>query len=261
MAICSNAESCMPAIKIENIVDDLEFTEIQLSPSNNQPGFNAKESQEWSNENALYFIQLYKQEEILWNTRHRGHKDRVLVDNAWTRLAMAMKNKFSIKQLKAKKVALMSTYRKINNKVLSKKVDITSHDSVPDWFAYKALDQFLHGHGKIPFPEEGNSAEDAIDCDSISTSETTDTPTNQDFFLPLTNKRKKSGPNVREISNKMDFAFDALKNVYSKPAPDELSLYGELLVKKLRTLDECTRDIAMFEIDNLIFRLKHQKGS
>lgn len=37
---------------------------------------------------------------------------------------------------------------------------------------------------------------------------------------------------------------------------NELDLYGELLVTKLRNLDEQSRDIAMNRIDNLLFEIK-----
>jgi hypothetical protein len=42
---------------------------------------------------------------------------------------------------------------------------------------------------------------------------------------------------------------------------DECDLYSQLLAKKLRKLDEHQRDIAMHEIDNIMFRAKMQSGS
>lgn len=42
---------------------------------------------------------------------------------------------------------------------------------------------------------------------------------------------------------------------------DEYDLYGQLLAKKLRKLDEHQRDVAMHEIDNIMFRAKMHGGS
>lgn len=42
---------------------------------------------------------------------------------------------------------------------------------------------------------------------------------------------------------------------------DEYDLYGQLLAKKLRKLDEQHRDVAMHEIDNIMFRAKMQSGT
>lgn len=42
---------------------------------------------------------------------------------------------------------------------------------------------------------------------------------------------------------------------------DEYELYGQLLAKKLRKLDEHQRDVAMHDIDNIMFRAKMQSSS
>lgn len=59
----------------------------------------------------------------------------------------------------------------------------------------------------------------------------------------------------------MDEAVTYLKNASSggvKHEMDEYELYGQLLAKKLRKLDEHQRDLAMHEIDNVMFRAKMQ---
>lgn len=57
----------------------------------------------------------------------------------------------------------------------------------------------------------------------------------------------------------MDEAVTYLKNAGGvKSEMDEYELYGQLLAKKLRKLDEHQRDLAMHEIDNVMFRVKMQ---
>ncbi|CAH1111409.1 unnamed protein product [Psylliodes chrysocephalus] len=57
----------------------------------------------------------------------------------------------------------------------------------------------------------------------------------------------------------MDEAYKAFKNVIdTQTSPDQCSLYGELLATKLRALDADTREMAMIEIDLLVYRLKHR---
>lgn len=50
------------------------------------------------------------------------------------------------------------------------------------------------------------------------------------------------------------------KRTYKEPDKDQCTLYSELLAKKLRALDEKTRDFAMLEIHNIMFRLKYQNS-
>ncbi|CAH2014376.1 unnamed protein product [Acanthoscelides obtectus] len=76
---------------------------------------------------------------------------------------------------------------------------------------------------------------------------------------PLPKKRAK---NI-DIENKMNEAYDYIKQMTQKPQipQDECSLYTQLLCKKLRGLPENTREIAMLEIDRLIFNLKQKELS
>ena len=51
-------------------------------------------------------------------------------------------------------------------------------------------------------------------------------------------------------------SFESMKRVHEDNNEDYCSLYGQLLAKKLRKLDDRTREIVMNDIDNLIFRAK-----
>jgi hypothetical protein len=73
--------------------------------------------------------------------------------------------------------------------------------------------------------------------------------------------RKRKGMKLEMIQNQMEKAYKMFKNVSEKPDDDECSLYAELIAKKLRALDENTREIVMHEINNLMFRARMQKQS
>lgn len=86
----------------------------------------------------------------------------------------------------------------------------------------------------------------------------------------LTNKRQNrpSGSKIHVnneymyAKNEMDDVTDYLKGVSEfKKDMDEYELYGQLLAKKLRKLDERQRDIAMHEIDNIMFNAKMQSAT
>lgn len=57
----------------------------------------------------------------------------------------------------------------------------------------------------------------------------------------------------------MDEAYNILKKASEEQSPDISSLYAELLAKKLRDFDDNTREIAMHDIDNYLFNLKHNR--
>jgi len=87
-------------------------------------------------------------------------------------------------------------------------------------------------------------------------------PNTDDTFKALADRgitRKRKGLKMETIHSRMEEAYRILKNVSEKPDKDECSLYAELLAKKLRALDENTREIVMHEINNLMFHAKMRK--
>lgn len=79
------------------------------------------------------------------------------------------------------------------------------------------------------------------------------------FKDPPTKKIKKikSEERTKLIENRMDEAYKFFKQISETPDKDECSLYTDLLCAKLRKFDENKREIAMREIDNVMYRLKH----
>jgi len=115
--------------------------------------------------------------------------------------------------------------------------------------------------------ESDNELENS-DQDDVSKNEgieITSTPPNTTadtvFKIPTTTKKRKaSNLNTPEIENRMEDAYNILKKVSAEPIRDECSLYAELIVKKLKALDENTRETAMHEIDNYLYGLKRKQN-
>lgn len=74
------------------------------------------------------------------------------------------------------------------------------------------------------------------------------------------NSKKRTIDNV-EKERRMDEAYNYMKSMRAKPAEDACSLFTELLCQKLRALDDVMREIAMHEIDCIMFRFKQQQHS
>lgn len=72
-------------------------------------------------------------------------------------------------------------------------------------------------------------------------------------------QKNKNNSDLNYAKKRMDEAVTYLKNAGgAQNEKDEYELYGQLLAKKLRKLDEHQRDLAMHEIDNVMFRAKMQ---
>ncbi|GLV41789.1 hypothetical protein CBL_02974 [Carabus blaptoides fortunei] len=153
----------------------------------------------------------------------------------------------------------------------------------PDWFAYEQMAKFLQ---IVYSPRKTKSSEvkqsDTEYCDTeyqdqastnvdqsenstsltIFENPTPNTSNCNTFKAPgsakgFNNKKRKS--NIDEKERRMEEAYNYLKDMRDKPDDDKCSLFSELLCQKLRALDENMRDIAMHEIDCLMFRFRQQQ--
>lgn len=95
---------------------------------------------EWPNSVSLEFLELYKNEPVIWNPQHSSYKDRNLINEAWKRIEQSISVETSVMELKGKKESLMATFRKVSNKV-----KVSDDDYRPPWFAYEFMDSFLNG--------------------------------------------------------------------------------------------------------------------
>lgn len=99
---------------------------------------------EWNNNCILTFLELYEAEPILWNPKHRLHKNKVALNDAWLRISASM-NK-PVVELRKKKESLMATYRKHARKQKDSIASGAGIDDIyqPSWFAYSLMESFLH---------------------------------------------------------------------------------------------------------------------
>ncbi|XP_053605657.1 uncharacterized protein LOC128672486 [Plodia interpunctella] len=212
----------------------------------------------WTNEVVLEFLELYRREQHLWDPKHPLHRNRGEVNNAWVRIQSSLGINCSIIDLKKKKESLMTSFRMHFNK---KKRCQEAYQTT--WFAYPLMESFLGGK---------------YECDSTNQME-------HEFFnnvpgFPNTAPiSENTSPGMGVVDRNIDRQDNTLAtitkisnaNMYKRKANDttsnygrsgerremdEYELYGQLLAKKLRKLDEHQRDVAMHEIDNIMFRAK-----
>ncbi|XP_014245539.1 uncharacterized protein LOC106664372 [Cimex lectularius] len=239
---------------------------------------------EWSNKVIMEFLDLYEGEPSIWNLHHADHKDRNNIYEAWKRIQGSISVDCSLKELKKKKEALMATYRKLALKVKksSKNHTRTEEAFKPKWFAYEKMESFLHSiyePRKTKMPDKGPENErddpptnehptpDSVESSDINTAshdeEThitagTEAAAIDQGGLPSSRKRKADMTGNVEKRKDEDSLFEHVANK-SKPANDECSLFCDLLCLKLKALDDDTREIAMHEINNLMFNFKIPK--
>lgn len=97
-------------------------------------------------------------------------------------------------------------------------------------------------------------------CTSVTVLEnsTPNTTNSNTFKAPASAKvfnNKKHKIIIDEKERRMNEAYNYLKDMRNKP-DDNCSLFSELLCQKLRALDENMSNIAMHEIDCLMFRFR-----
>lgn len=120
---------------------------------------------EWSNARVLEFLELYQSEELIWNPKHRSHKQKQKVNDAWNRISTTMG--ISVNNLKTKKNSLMATFRTYRRKKQACIHSGMEADDVyePIWFAYQMMENFL---SPVYDCEDTVNTADTIDHVSIS---------------------------------------------------------------------------------------------
>lgn len=102
---------------------------------------------EWTNDIVLEFLDFYENEPVIWMAKHKDHKNRNAVNDAWKRIQDNISIQCTINELKKKKDSLMATFRPLIKKV--KATSGTGSGAVevcrPTWFAFERMARFLHG--------------------------------------------------------------------------------------------------------------------
>jgi len=65
---------------------------------------------EWTQENVIEFIKLYKRKEIIWNPKHPMHFDKIRKQDAWEELGKEVNR--PVDECKKKMVNLLSSLRR-----------------------------------------------------------------------------------------------------------------------------------------------------
>lgn len=136
------------------------------------------------------------------------------------------------------------------------------------WFSQENADE-LNNSDDNPENEHSGSygyfSKNLLFYPPICLLEPTPPPEQSNFKLPKTRryKKRKWGNNnslgeADETVKRMP--VEAFYSPVEQNEKDDCVLYGELTARKLRVLDEKTREIVMNEIDNLLFRAKMGQG-
>lgn len=230
----------------------------------------------WNNDVVLEFLEFYRREQHLWDPKHPFHRNRSEITAAWLRIQSSLSINYPVTELKKKKESLMTSFRMHFNK----KKTINGYRT--SWFAYELMESFLGGKYECDSSTNhlkqevynntaynnsllGITEVDAVICRNIGSTE----------------KPNTFGSHIKSVGQvQPQQAYNKISNAslvfnkrptnaadpYARPSNeqremDEYELYGRLLAKKLRKLDEHQRDVAMHEIDNIMFRAKMQNGT
>lgn len=98
---------------------------------------------EWDNELILSFLEMYKNEPILWDPNHVHNKDKKRTNDAWVRISECID--IPVSELKKKKESLMATFRShLRRKNAGIKSGVSEDDlHRPVWYAYEFMEEFL----------------------------------------------------------------------------------------------------------------------
>lgn len=69
---------------------------------------------EWHKENTLYFIEKYREKEVLWNPAHPEHYNKLKKEDAWNRLASLLDS--DRQTCKKKMTSLLASLRREKQK-------------------------------------------------------------------------------------------------------------------------------------------------
>ncbi|XP_023948305.2 uncharacterized protein LOC112053202 isoform X2 [Bicyclus anynana] len=203
----------------------------------------------WTNDVSLEFLDHYRIEALLWDPKHPLHRNRCEVNEAWRRIQSNLSINCPIVDLKRKKESLMTSFRFHYNR---KKKSPGEYRTT--WFAYSYMESFLGGK---------------YECDSTNEADHEDpiANTSQNTAAQGSSRRINRTASSRPQTSNPEYVYkrklDTTNNVNDdkcKTDTDEYDLYGQLLAKKLRKLDEHQRDVAMHDIDNIMFKAKMQSG-
>jgi len=76
---------------------------------------------DWTNENVLKLIEIYRSKEIIWNPANKNHFNKILKNDAWNEIASELSDNiataFTPNDCKNKMVSINAAYRREKMKI------------------------------------------------------------------------------------------------------------------------------------------------
>lgn len=76
---------------------------------------------DWTNENVLKLIEVYRSKEIIWNPMNKNHFNKILKNDAWNEIASELSDHISTtitaNECKTKIVTILAAYRREKMKI------------------------------------------------------------------------------------------------------------------------------------------------
>ncbi|KOB78773.1 Uncharacterized protein OBRU01_01685 [Operophtera brumata] len=215
-----------------------------------------------------------KSHSCIWNPKHKHHRERNRVSEAWADIQNNMPMPCTVQQLKKKKESLMSAYRSYKTKI--KNTTTTSGVSMyrPSWFAFEAMDSFLSSvylcnYTSTCHRENDANVQHATDS-TAGDGHGADTKEAEELTLEFVDTKrcmpsfKRSHSPDQQIKRPMDQhetyqakrrmdQHEAFNPPQHKSEDDECDIIAKLWARKLRKLPEDRRDILIYKINNLMY--------
>lgn len=100
---------------------------------------------DWSNDVVLQFIEILGGEPCIWNSKSKLHKNKNIVNDAWTRIESKMTVPCTIEDLKKKRNTLLTQYRECLKKIKDSTITGSGAEEIyrPSWFAFDAIHSYM----------------------------------------------------------------------------------------------------------------------
>ncbi|XP_050360316.1 uncharacterized protein LOC126780094 [Nymphalis io] len=237
---------------------------------------------DWTNETVMRFLELYQTHPCIWDPKHRSHRNKTRLSDAWDDIKNKLGEPCTVQELKKKKESLMAAYRGYRTKIKkSESSEMKSEVYRPTWFAYSLMDSFLGTVYKCTIPnntEDKQHLQSQDDSDELNIIVESDESsleqkyssqasfqhdsTNQESISSqlksnlVTSRKRQYNP---EPQNKQtDQAIPQTVPQHNNEEDDECSIFSKLIAKKMRKLSEERRDLMMIKINQLFYSECHE---
>ncbi|GBP93360.1 hypothetical protein EVAR_85171_1 [Eumeta japonica] len=174
-----------------------------------------KMSTAWPHSEILNFLEFYRAETIIWNPKHKNHKDKNKVSDAWNRISNNMG--IPVDDLKKKKETLMTAFRTNLKKKKESMRSGAGFDDIytPSWPFFDVMESFLKDvyECKSIINTDGGASTSLDDEDSSMSqngnleNENPNATVNSEINIPVVRRRSRNPPELQEASNEMKGPF------------------------------------------------------